>query len=239
MLEHPQVPLGMAVLAGLVSFLSPCVLPLVPTYLSYLTGVSVQELSGQRSSGLRAAVLKNALAFVGGFAVVFIAFGLSASALGQLLARYQVLLRRVSGAMIILFGLHMTGLIKVGALHREKRAGFAPGKAGISNSLLMGMAFSAGWTPCIGPVLSSILLLASNSAGAWEGGYLLAAYSLGLAIPFLAAALAVGPLAKGLRRWAHLLPLVSVLGGALMVLVGVMVFTGYFSRLSGLLYFNL
>lgn len=239
MLEHPPVPLGMAVLAGLVSFLSPCVLPLVPTYLSYLTGVSVRELSGEGLSGMRAAVLKNALAFIGGFAVVFIAFGLSASALGQLLARHQVLLRRVSGAMIILFGLQMTGLIKVGALHREKRVAFAPGKAGVFNSLLMGMAFSAGWTPCIGPVLGSILLLASNSSGAWEGGYLLAAYSLGLAIPFLAAAVAVGPLAKGLRRWSHLLPLVAVLGGALMVVVGVMVFTGYFSRLSGLVYFNL
>ncbi|KKM11443.1 hypothetical protein SY88_08460 [Clostridiales bacterium PH28_bin88] len=239
MLDNPQVSLGLAFVAGLVSFVSPCVLPLIPTYLSYLTGVSVRELTIRQAPALRARVWWNALAFIGGFSLVFIAFGLSVSTLGQLLAQHQALLRRASGALIVLFGLHMTGLIKIGVLQRERRTGYTPRRAGILNSLLMGMAFSAGWTPCIGPVLGSILLLAGNSGSVWAGGYLLAAYSLGLAVPFLTAALAVEPLMKRLRRYSHLLPLVSVAGGVLMIVVGVMVFTNYFSRLSGLLYFNI
>lgn len=239
MLDNPQVSLGLAFVAGLVSFVSPCVLPLIPTYLSYLTGVSVWEMANRQDPELRARVWRNAFSFIIGFSLVFIAFGLSASTIGQLLTQYQVLLRQASGALIILFGLHMTGLVKVGMLHREKRAGYTPRQAGILNSLLMGMAFSAGWTPCIGPVLGSILLLAGNSNSLWAGGSLLAAYSLGLAIPFLTAVLAVGPLVRGLRRYSHLLPLVSVVAGMLMIVVGVMVFTNYFSRLSGLLYFNI
>jgi len=234
-----SVSLWLAFGAGLLSFISPCVLPLVPTYLSYLTGTSLSEQSAERGAVVRARLWCNALAFIVGFSAIFIAFGLSASALGQLLASHQVLLRRVSGVIIIIFGLHLTGLLKVGWLMRERRFHYTPGESNPSNSLLMGMAFSAGWTPCIGPTLGSILLLASNSATTWQGGYLLAVYSAGLAVPFLAVTLAVRPAVNFLRRRANLLPLFSVLNGVLMIIVGVMVYNNYFSRLSSFFNFNI
>ncbi|MFZ5631690.1 MAG: cytochrome c biogenesis CcdA family protein [Bacillota bacterium] len=227
-----NITLGMAFLAGLVSFLSPCVLPLVPTYLTYLTGASVTELSAPETARLRLAVLANALLFVTGFSLVFLAFGLSASALGKLLIRHQDLLRQVSGVLIIIFGLHMAGLLQFNRLMREKRIHFVPRRAGRLNSLLMGMAFSAGWTPCIGPILASILLLAGQSASLLTGAYLLAMYALGMALPFIMAALALGWLVGALRRHASLLPLMAKIGGWLMIGTGLLVLTNSFARLS-------
>jgi len=237
--DSVSVPLWLAFGAGLLSFISPCVLPLVPTYVSYLTGASISELNADENGIVKARLWWNALAFIAGFSAIFIAFGLSASALGQLLATHQVLLRRVSGVIIIIFGLHLTGLIKLKWLMREKRFHYIPGQSKPSNSLLMGMAFSAGWTPCIGPTLGSILLLASNSASTWQGGYLLAVYSAGLALPFLAVTLAVRPAVNFLTRRANLMPLFSVINGILMIIVGVMVFNNYFSRLSSFFNFNI
>lgn len=238
-MDSVSVPLWLAFGAGLLSFISPCVLPLVPTYVSYLTGASISELNADENGIVKARLWWNALAFIAGFSAIFIAFGLSASALGQLLATHQVLLRRVSGVIIIIFGLHLTGLIKLKWLMREKRFHYIPGQSKPSNSLLMGMAFSAGWTPCIGPTLGSILLLASNSASTWQGGYLLAVYSAGLALPFLAVTLAVRPAVNFLTRRANLMPLFSVINGILMIIVGVMVFNNYFSRLSSFFNFNI
>ncbi|WP_034634747.1 cytochrome c biogenesis CcdA family protein [Desulfofundulus thermocisternus] len=227
-----NVTLGAAFLAGLVSFLSPCVLPLIPTYLAYLAGVSVTELAAPGTARLRLLLLTNALLFVAGFSLVFVALGLSASALGKLLLRHQNLLRQVSGVLIIFFGLHMAGLLRLKWLMKEKRVHFIPQKAGWLNSLLMGMAFSAGWVPCIGPVLASILLLAGQSESLTRGVCLLASYSLGMALPFLAAALGAGYLMQVLRRHASLLPVVARAGGWLLVGMGLLVLSNAFARLS-------
>ncbi|MBE3588768.1 MAG: sulfite exporter TauE/SafE family protein [Thermoanaerobacteraceae bacterium] len=238
MFLETNVSLGMAFLAGVVSFLSPCVLPLIPTYMTYLTGVSVTELTAPEGARLRLSLLVNALLFIAGFTLVFLAFGISASALGKLLIRHQDLLRQVSGVLIILFGLYMAGLLPFNWLLREKRVHFLPRRAGGVNSLLMGMAFSAGWTPCTGPILASILLLAGQSASLWTGAGLLLIYSLGLALPFLAAALALGFLVQGLQRHAALLPLIARAGGWLMIGVGLLVLTNSFGRLSGYVPFS-
>lgn len=231
-MNEVNISLGMAFVAGLLSFLSPCVLPLVPTYLAYLAGVSAGESSPSGEKSLRLPVLVNALLFITGFSLVFLAFGLSASALGKLLIRHQDLLRQVSGVLIILFGLHMTGLLQFNRMLREKRVHFVPRKAGRLNSLLMGIAFSAGWTPCIGPILASILLLASQSASLATGAYLLAAYAMGMGIPFILAALALGWLINVMRRHASLFPLVGKAGGWLVIVMGLLVLTNYFARLS-------
>lgn len=224
--------------AGLVSFLSPCVLPLLPTYLTYITGVSTNQLSVEKNSLLKINVLLNALAFISGFSLIFILFGLSASAVGKLLLRNQILLRKTSGIIIIFLGLNMLGLLKLDWFQREKRFSFIPGKAGPLNSLLLGMVFSAGWTPCIGPILGSILLVASNTANLTMGIYLLSAYSLGLAIPFLLAALSIGWLMPLIRRWSYLLPIINKISGVLMIILGVMMFTNYLARLSSIFYFS-
>ncbi|OAT79407.1 cytochrome c biogenesis CcdA family protein [Desulfotomaculum copahuensis] len=228
-----HLSLGMAFLAGLVSFLSPCVLPLIPTYLAYLTGVSAGELTVREAIRSRRAVTINALFFVLGFTLVFVAFGLSASALGKFFIRYQVLLRQISGALLIIFGLHLAGIFQLNWLLREKRVHFVSPAPGLFNSLLMGMAFSAGWTPCTGPVLASILLLAGNSDSLWSGAFLLAVYSLGLGLPFLLAAFSLGWLVQGLRRRAALLNLFTRIGGWLLIIAGILMLTGYFDRLSG------
>lgn len=235
-----NVSMGMAFLAGLLSFLSPCVLPLFPTYLSYLTGVSIAELTVPEATcpRLRLSIMANALLFITGFSLVFVAFGLSASALGKLFIRHQNLLRQVSGGMIIFFGLHMAGLLHFNWLIREKRVHYVPLKGGRLNSLLMGMAFSAGWTPCIGPILASILLMASQSASFLTGAYLLVIYSLGLALPFLLAALSLGWLVEFLRRHASLLPLVTRVSGWLMIGTGLLILTNSFARLSGYIPFS-
>lgn len=239
MISPDQISIGIAMGAGLASFLSPCVLPLVPTYLTYITGVSATQLAEKNSGRFRVNVMINASAFILGFSLMFIAFGLSASALGKLLLLHQILLRRISGLIIIFFGLNMTGLLKLGLLQREKRMGFTPGKAGPLNSLLLGIVFSAGWTPCIGPILGSILLLAGSSANLTSGAFLLAAYSLGLAIPFLIAALSVGWLMAGMRRYSHLLPSITIIGGILMIVLGIMVFTNFIARLSAIFFYNI
>lgn len=234
-----SVSLLLALGAGLLSFLSPCVLPLVPTYLSYLAGASLADLGDSDNLEFKRRLWGNALAFVAGFSLVFIFLGLSASALGQLLLTHKGLLRQVSGVLIILFGLHLTGLLRWSWLQRERRVHFIPRQATPLNSVLMGMAFSAGWTPCIGPTLGSILMLSSNSATIWQGGALLAVYSAGLAIPFLTVTMAVKPAVRLLRRWSRWIPVITVLSGVLMVIIGVMVYTNYFVRLSGLFYWGI
>lgn len=228
-----ELSLGIAVLAGSASFFSPCVLPLLPTYLGYLAGVTAGNFSGQPAVA-RKVLLLNALAFIFGFATVFVGLGLSASALGRLLLQYQHILRQAGGLLVILFGLHMAGILNIPLLLREKKAGFKPGKAGLFNSLLLGMAFSFGWTPCVGPVLGTILVMASNSASLTTGALLLAAYSLGLALPFLAAAFFVDAVIKFTAKWSRFFPLVNTLTGVLLIVVGLLLFTGYLNMLPGI-----
>jgi cytochrome c-type biogenesis protein len=214
--------------AGLLSFLSPCVLPLVPSYIGFLTGMTLPEMTGRR----RAALI-HALLFVGGFSLVFILLGASATALGRALNYYQVWLQRVGGALIILFGLLCLGAFRVQLLTQERRLHLDRKPVGYLGSALVGMAFAAGWTPCIGPVLGGILGLAATSADVSRGMLLLGVYSAGLALPFLVAAVAVESFLDWFQRFRRFLPWVMRVSGILLVIVGILLVTGEFTRLAG------
>lgn len=221
--------MAVAFLAGLLSFLSPCVLPLVPSYLSYVTGMSgVAELRSRRHLALLHATL-----FVVGFSLIFIALGATATAFGRLLNAYQHWLERVGGALIVVFGLYTVGALKIGLLSREARIQLGDKPLGYLGSVLAGMAFGAGWTPCIGPILGSILLYTSSQADFGRGLSLLLAYSLGLAIPFLVAAGALEAFLGWFQRFRKYIQWVERIAGALLVVVGVMMLFGLFTLLSG------
>jgi len=227
-----SVSLTVAFLAGVVSFVSPCCLPLVPTYVTYLTGASAGELAEGMTAQVRRRLVLNALAFILGFSVVFVALGLTASGIGSLLRAHMTLVRQVSGIVVVAFGLYMMGFLRLTFLEREARPEVTPGRVGVRNSFLLGAAFSAGWTPCVGPVLAAVLLMASQAETAAAGGLLLAAYSLGLGLPFLLTALGVGWLMRRLPRLGRYLPAVRVASGALLVAVGLMIYFNYFATLS-------
>jgi cytochrome c-type biogenesis protein len=226
--EPAALGFAVAFAAGLLSFLSPCVLPLVPSYVGFLTGMTLPEVGNRR----RVALL-HALMFVGGFSLVFILLGASATALGRALNYYQVWLQRVGGVLIIGFGLVCLGVVKAGWLTQERRLHLEHKPVGFLGSALVGMAFGAGWTPCIGPVLGAILGLAATSADLSRGMLLLAVYSAGLAVPFLLAAVAVERFLDWFQRFRKYLPWVMRVSGALRVLVGVLLLTGEFTRLAG------
>jgi cytochrome c-type biogenesis protein len=226
--EPATLGIVVAFAAGLLSFLSPCVLPLVPSYIGFLTGMTLPEMAGRRR-----AALVHALLFVGGFSLVFILLGASATALGRALNYYQVWLQRVGGVLIILFGLICLGAFKAGLLTQERRVHLERKPIGYLGSAVVGMAFAAGWTPCIGPVLGGILGLAATSADVSRGMLLLGAYSAGLALPFLIAAVAVESFLDWFQRFRRFLPWVMRVSGILLVLVGFLLLTGEFTRLAG------
>jgi len=224
------VGLGLAVafVAGLLSFLSPCVLPLVPSYVGFLTGMTLPEMTGRR----RVALL-HALLFVAGFSLVFVLLGASATALGGALKYYQVWIARVGGVLVILFGLVCLGVVKAGFLDQERRLQLQHKPVGYLGSALVGVAFGAGWTPCIGPVLGAILSLAATSDSVSRGMLLLGVYSAGLAVPFLLAAVAVESFLEWFQRFRRFLPWVMRVSGVLLILVGLLMVTGQFTRLAG------
>jgi cytochrome c-type biogenesis protein len=226
--EPASLGIVVAFLAGLLSFLSPCVLPLVPSYIGFLTGMTLPEMTGRRRTAL-----VHALLFVAGFSLIFILLGASATALGRALNYYQVWLQRIGGVLIILFGLLCLGVFKVGLLTQERRVHLERKPVGYLGSVLAGMAFAAGWTPCIGPVLGGILGLAATSADVSRGMMLLAVYSAGLALPFLIAAVAVDSFLEWFQRFRRFLPWVMRISGVILVLVGVLLVTGEFTRLAG------
>jgi cytochrome c-type biogenesis protein len=217
-----------AFVAGLLSFLSPCVLPLVPSYVGFITGMTLPEVAGRRR-----AALTHALLFIAGFSLIFVLLGASATALGRALNYYQVWLQRVGGVLIILFGLICLGVFKVGLLNQERRLHLERKPVGYLGSALVGMAFGAGWTPCIGPVLGGILGLAATSNDVSRGMQLLAVYSAGLAVPFLIAAVAVESFLDWFQRFRRFLPWVMRLSGVLLIVVGTLLVTGEFTRLAG------
>jgi cytochrome c-type biogenesis protein len=235
MMEDGTVSLGLAFLAGLVSFLSPCVFPIVPSYLGFVTGLTLDELrDGSKGEARRQAAVHAAL-FVLGFSLLFVALGASATALGSALRRSLPLLQQLGGIVIAAFGLYLLGVLKLPALMRERRVQLARKPAGKLGSVAAGVAFGAGWTPCVGPVLASVLLYASLEATLARGMLLLGAYALGLGIPFFVSAVALNWFlagAAGGRRW--LLPLERI-AGAVLLLVGVLLFTGRFAALSAFL----
>lgn len=221
--------------AGVLSFLSPCVLPLVPSYLSYLTGLSAEELIRGEVRTARRQLVSNSLAFILGFSLIFIAFGASASWIGHLLLTHQDLLRRIGGGLIILFGLSYLGLFNMGILMREVRLEIRRKPAGPVGSFLVGIAFATGWTPCIGTILGTILLYASTTESVARGIQLLAVYSIGLGLPLFLASLGLSVFLASVQRVRHYLWAVSKVSGVLLCLVGVLIFTNSFTLLTAFL----
>jgi cytochrome c-type biogenesis protein len=226
-----NVSIGLAFLAGLASFLSPCVFSLVPAYISYLGGRSA---GSENMPGDRLSTFTHGLAFVLGFSVVFVSVGMTASFLGSLLYGMRIWVARIGGIVVILFGLHMTGVFRIHFLENDMRIyyGYSEHKRGYITSLLMGMFFSAGWSPCIGPVLGSILTLAIGGGSVALGVKLLSAYSAGLAIPFLIAALSIGWIFGILRRHKKVIHYVEVGMGVVLIIVGLMLFFNVFQWIS-------
>lgn len=226
--EPGALGIAVAFAAGLLSFLSPCVLPLVPSYLGFLTGMTLPQMTGRRRVAMMHAVL-----FVIGFSLIFMLLGATATALGRALNYYQVWLQRAGGVLIILFGLLCLGVFNVRLLSQERRLRLEHKPVGYLGSALVGMAFAAGWTPCIGPVLGGILGLAATSAEVSRGILLLGVYSAGLALPFLIAAVAMESFLGWFQRFRRFLPWVMRTSGALLVAVGVLLVSGEFTRLAG------
>jgi cytochrome c-type biogenesis protein len=222
--------LVVAFTAGLLSFLSPCVLPLIPSYVTFITGMSIDEVRGSRG-----AALTHSLLFIAGFTLIFLALGATATTLGLVLTHYRSWIARVGGALIIVFGLYLLGVFNIRAFARERRVHVADKPVGYVGTLLVGVAFGAGWTPCIGPILGSILIYTSSTADLGRGLLLLTAYSLGLAIPFVAAALAVNRFIDAFARVRRHLAWVSRASGVLLIAIGLLLVTNYFSILASYL----
>ena len=225
-----------AFLAGLLSFVSPCVLPLTPAYVARLVGPAVWEgtaAGAPTRPSLRAATLFHAAAFVAGFTVTFIALGATASALGSALSAHQDVLRQVGGIVLILFGLHVAGLIRIPGLNREKRFTMSARDTSYPASFVIGLIFALGWTPCVGPILSGILLLAAQAGTLSSGVLLLLAYSLGLGVPFLVLGAAFDRLAPTLKRLTPYLPAIEVVTGVLLALMGVVIFFNWLLFING------
>ena len=235
-MEPSQLNAGLAFLAGLVSFVSPCVLPLMPAYLSFLTGSTLDELRGDLPLHARLAAIAHAAAFIGGFTLVFVLLGASATAVGAALRENQVVVARIGGVIVIVLGLQMMGALRLKFLAMDTRFQVQTARRSYWASALVGLAFAAGWSPCIGPILAGILTLASQEHGVWQGAWLLFVYSMGLAVPFMATAAAVGVLLPVLGRIKRFLPAIEVTAGAFMVLTGVVLVTNSFLRIAGWFY---
>jgi len=223
-----------AFLAGLLSFISPCVLPLVPPYLCFLAGVTLDQLTGDDAGTRvpRLQVFLSSLAFVLGFTTVFVILGASASAIGRVVMSYLDIFGYIAGAIIIVMGLHFLGVFRIGVLYREARVHVEKKPAGLVGAYFIGIAFAFGWTPCVGPVLAAILFVAGTEDTVASGAMLLAVYSLGIGLPFLAASLFAGPFMALMRRFRSHMDKVEKAMGALLVLTGVMFLTGQMQSLS-------
>ena len=229
-MDIANVGIGLSFLAGLASFLSPCVFSLVPAYIGYLGG---RAAGGETTESNRFITFTHGLAFVLGFSFVFIALGVASASLGRLLFDLRDILAKVGGVVVIIFGLHMIGVFRIKFLEYDTRVQQLPNrKWGYLSSALMGVFFSAGWAPCVGPVLGAILTLAMNGGSVSTGVTLLTAYSIGLAIPFLIAALGVGWVSLTLRKYGKVMHYVEVVMGVILVVVGFMLFSGIFGRIA-------
>jgi cytochrome c-type biogenesis protein len=217
----------LAFVAGLLSFLSPCVLPLIPSYVGFLTGLTLEELDRRRGTALL-----HALWFVAGFSAIFIALGATASALGVLLLHAQVWIGRVGGVVVILFGLYLFGVLRPGFLARERKLHLSRKPLGYLGSAFVGVTFGAAWTPCIGPILGAILTLAAAQASVGHGAALLTAYALGLALPFVATALALDRFLAWFQRFRPHLAWVERIAGVLLILLGLLLLTDRFTLLA-------
>jgi cytochrome c-type biogenesis protein len=227
-----DVTFGGALLAGLISFVSPCVLPLVPPYLCYLAGVSFEELSEGSSGETGRKLLISALAFVLGFTTVFVGMGATASVIGQSIAQHFTTLSIIAGVIIIIMGLHFLGVFRIGLLYREARVQVERKPAGVIGAYLIGLAFAFGWTPCVGPVLAAILFMAGTEDTAGQGALMLLFYSLGLGIPFIAAAAFATRFLSFAQRFRRHLPTVEKVMGGMLVVTGVLFMTGQMATIA-------
>jgi cytochrome c-type biogenesis protein len=232
-----NVTLFAAFLAGVLSFISPCVLPLIPGYLSFVSGVTLDEMRGTgpvtaAPSGARRKAVIMSIAFVLGFSLVFISLGASATFIGTLLMAHLALLGKIAGVVIILFGLHMMGVLQIGWLYSEKRVQTSRKPASFFGAMLVGIAFAFGWTPCIGPILAAILAVASVQESVGEGVKLLAVYSAGLGVPFIATSLAINQFFAASARIRKYYHAIEVTSGVLLVAVGVLIFTNRFTIIA-------
>lgn len=227
-----QVSLLVAILAGMLSFLSPCILPLVPAYIGFISGGFEDNYEPKKR-----VVLSRAFTFVIGFSLIFIAMGASASFIGKVFFQFQNIFNKISGLFIIFFGLYMLGVINLSILNRDFRFKSPTKITNGAGSFLMGMAFAAGWSPCVGSVLGAILLYAGTTATVHKGIFLLAAYSLGLGIPFLLTALLTNQFNRFLRKYDKIAPYVSKVGGILLILLGLIIFFDKMLEFSGYFYF--
>lgn len=219
--------------AGFLSFISPCVLPIVPGYLSFISGVSIEQMKEKQSASIRR-VFISSLFFVMGFSVVFIALGASATAVSAFLRDYMQIIAKVAGVLIIILGIHFIGLYKIKWLNYEKRFQVRSEKMSLLGSFAMGFAFAFGWTPCIGPILAGILAIAATEETVWRGILLLVFYSAGLAIPFLVTSLAFNLFVSFSGVIKRYFRIVEIVGGVFLLVVGVMIFTGSLGYLSSL-----
>lgn len=233
MAETQGIGLAVAFIAGLLSFLSPCVLPLIPSYVTFITGMTLDELTTQERNRRR--VLVHGILFIAGFTLVFVTLGASATFLGSLFNYASRWVERVGGVLLIVFGLYLLGALRLPGATREWRMHLSDKPLGYLGTVLVGITFGAGWTPCIGPILGGILTMAATRASVGEGVGLLLVYSAGLAIPFLAAALLLDRFLGGARRIGPWFPWISRFSGALLIVVGIMMVTGTFTLLSAML----
>ncbi|MBF0303711.1 MAG: cytochrome c biogenesis protein CcdA [Desulfamplus sp.] len=223
-----------ALLAGLLSFFSPCILPLIPAYFSFITGLSLDQLTTGDDRKIRQKVILATLAYIGGFSLVFIVLGASASFVGGFIVTFSWLIRYVGGAIIIIFGLHLLGVINIKSLNFEKRIHISEKPIHLMGTFVIGMAFGAGWTPCIGPLLGSILIIAGSQETVSQGVVLLTLYSAGLAIPFLLISFFINRILEIMRRTKKILLYINNISGALLIILGILLITDKFKLLAGI-----
>jgi cytochrome c-type biogenesis protein len=231
--QLPEVSIFIAFSAGILSFVSPCVLPLVPSYITYITGVSFHELTGAESSSkVRWATIFHSLLFIAGFSTIFIIMGASASYVGQLLAQYQYWIMKAGGVLIIILGIHFTGLITLPFLQMEKRLELRKKPLGYLGSFLVGIIFAAGWTPCIGPILSTILIYASTSKNYYTGILLLTIYSAGLGVPFFLSSLAFNSFLSTFEKIKRYMRVITLVSGLFLIAIGILMLTDTFQDIN-------
>ncbi len=231
------VSIPLAFFGGILSFVSPCVLPLVPSYISFVTGISFEELTGDNAGQLKKVILLNSLMFILGFSTVFVVIlGSSAQLFGSLFMEYQDIIRKIGGLVIVILGIHIIGIVNFKILQKDKRLHFFREKpTGLLGSFLVGVGFAAGWTPCIGPILSAIFAVAATSGKAGSGMILFIAYSTGLAIPFILTSIGINTFLKHFNKFKKHMRVVSVVTGFFLIITGLLIFSNSLGIISGFL----
>jgi len=231
-----NIPIFVAISAGVISFLSPCVLPLIPSYVAFITGISLEELSQEENlRQVRIKVIANSLMFILGFSLVFIALGASATFVGKFLARNIRWFEIIGGVLVIFLGLHFAGILRLKFLDREKKIHLKKKPLGYLGTCLVGIAFGAGWTPCVGPILGAILTMAATTQNILKGIVLLTFYSAGLGLPFFLSAIILHKFFEYFKTIRKYFRIISIAGGVLLIIVGILLISGYFSSISAFL----